>query len=197
MSVGLRERKKQQTREAIIRAGLDLFERDGYQATTVSQIADAAEISRGTLFSYFPSKEDILFHDHEETADEIAAALDSRPPGQSALDAVFTYVLDNLEQIDERARRRRQLVAEDRQLLAAYRARNAAIAEVIALAVADDLGVGFGDVRPQLTAAVMASAFNATEEHRLASHDAQSREEVTARLEVMMKFLRAGLDAIR
>ena len=60
---GLRERKKQKTRESIQRAALRLFEKQGYEATTIEQIAAAAEISPSTFFNYFPTKEDAVLFD--------------------------------------------------------------------------------------------------------------------------------------
>ena len=53
---GLRERKKQKTRESIQRTALRLFEKQGYEGTTIEQIAAAAEISPSTFFNYFPTK---------------------------------------------------------------------------------------------------------------------------------------------
>jgi AcrR family transcriptional regulator len=60
---GLRERKKAKTRAAIQETALDLFERQGYDATTVDQIAQLAEVSQSTFFRYFPTKEDVVLHD--------------------------------------------------------------------------------------------------------------------------------------
>ncbi len=60
---GLRERKKARTREAIQAHALRLFTAQGYEATTVDQIAEAAEISQSTFFRYFPTKEDVLLYD--------------------------------------------------------------------------------------------------------------------------------------
>lgn len=60
---GLRERKKAKTRAAIQAAALHLFERQGYHATTVDEIAERAEISQSTFFRYFPTKEDVVLHD--------------------------------------------------------------------------------------------------------------------------------------
>ncbi len=60
---GLRERKKQRTHESIARVALELFAQRGYDETTLDDIAEAADISKRTIFSYYQSKEDILFHD--------------------------------------------------------------------------------------------------------------------------------------
>jgi AcrR family transcriptional regulator len=61
--LGLRERKKARTRAAIQEQALHLFAAQGYAATTVRQIADAAEVSESTFFRYFPTKEDVVMHD--------------------------------------------------------------------------------------------------------------------------------------
>src|SRR6266568_7741635 len=83
---GLRERKKQRTRETIARAAHELFAERGYHATTLPDIAEAADVSTRTIFAYFPSKEDILFSDFALMKDALAQALAERPDGQDALE---------------------------------------------------------------------------------------------------------------
>ena len=61
--VGLRERKKAKTRNAIQHEAMKLFRERGYEGTTVEDIAVAAEISSTTFFRYFPSKEDVVLGD--------------------------------------------------------------------------------------------------------------------------------------
>jgi AcrR family transcriptional regulator len=76
---GLRERKKRATRAAIHDAGMRLFAEHGFARTTVDQIAEAAEVSRATVFTYFPTKEDIVFGDAPLAVDALGEALRDRP----------------------------------------------------------------------------------------------------------------------
>ncbi|MFZ2510139.1 MAG: TetR family transcriptional regulator [Gordonia sp. (in: high G+C Gram-positive bacteria)] len=81
---GRRAAHKQQTRAAIRAAALDLISRQGYQATTVAQIAEAADISHTTLFRYFESKEQVLIHDDLDDARQ--EMLTRIPPGLPPFD---------------------------------------------------------------------------------------------------------------
>src|SRR6266516_5375591 len=91
--LGLRERKKQRTRETIARAARELFAERGYHDTTLPEIAEAADVSTRTIFAYFPSKEDILFSDFPLMKDALAQALAERPEGQDALETVREFIL--------------------------------------------------------------------------------------------------------
>src|ERR1700749_4338419 len=75
--LGLRERKKIKTRQTIRREAFRLIDTNGYAATTVEQIADAAEVSPSTFFRYFPSKESLLLADDLDPL--ILAALQAQP----------------------------------------------------------------------------------------------------------------------
>ena len=87
---GLRERKKAKTRAAIQEHALRLFRERGYAATTVEQIAEAAEVSPATFYRYFPTKEDVVLQDDLDliTMD----ALEAQPPGLAPLAAVRAAV---------------------------------------------------------------------------------------------------------
>jgi AcrR family transcriptional regulator len=83
---GLRERKKIRTRETIRREAFRLIEENGYAATTVEQIAEAAEVSPSTFFRYFPTKESIVLADDMDPV--ILNALEEQPPDLSPIQAV-------------------------------------------------------------------------------------------------------------
>ena len=97
---GLRERKKQRTRAAISEAAITLFLERGFTEVPVSEIAAAAEVSRRTLFAYFPSKEDLVVHRFADHETESARVVRSRPEGTAPLDALRTHFLDGLDRRD-------------------------------------------------------------------------------------------------
>ena len=96
---GLRERKKAKTRAAIQAHALRLFAEHGYHATTVEQIADAAEVSPSTFFRYFPTKEDVVFHD--ELDPKLLAALTEQPAELSTLAAIRHAMRDVFGSLSE------------------------------------------------------------------------------------------------
>jgi AcrR family transcriptional regulator len=83
---GLRERKKAKTRAAMQRHALRLFREQGYEATTVEQIAEAAEVSASTFFRYFPTKEDVVIYDPFDPI--LIAAFEAQPPELTPLQAM-------------------------------------------------------------------------------------------------------------
>ena len=83
---GLRERKKAKTRATIREQALRLFRDQGYGATTVEQIAEAAEVSPATFYRYFPTKEDVVLQDDLDVL--ALEALEQQPPELSPLAAV-------------------------------------------------------------------------------------------------------------
>jgi AcrR family transcriptional regulator len=82
---GLRERKKERTRDAIRDAARALFLEHGFPGTTIDDIAAAADVSPRTFFRYFANKEEVLFSSFDETLDLLREFLDSRPAGEPVI----------------------------------------------------------------------------------------------------------------
>jgi AcrR family transcriptional regulator len=101
-AVGLRERKKQKTREAIQREAMRLFQDRGYEATTIEQIAEAVEISPSTFFNYFPSKEDVVFNDPYDPL--FISMFLARPIGESLSTAFRHTLVEGLAAVFEQDR---------------------------------------------------------------------------------------------
>jgi AcrR family transcriptional regulator len=95
---GLRERKKQKTREAIQRAAMRLFAKHGYEETTIEEIAAAVEVSPSTFFNYFPTKEDVVLYD---MYDPMAIDLVVREPKDEPLSRLARRVLAALGDVLE------------------------------------------------------------------------------------------------
>ncbi|WP_086828708.1 TetR/AcrR family transcriptional regulator [Allokutzneria sp. NRRL B-24872] len=95
---GLRELKKRRTREAISNTAIELFFEHGFDQVSISRIAEEAEVSRRTLFAYFPTKEDLVLHriaDHETETARVVADNPDAP-----LAALRAHFLDGLERRD-------------------------------------------------------------------------------------------------
>jgi AcrR family transcriptional regulator len=94
---GLRERKKEKTRQALASAAMRLFAERGYEATTVADIAAAAEVSTRTFFAYFPSKEDVFFAGTRERLDLVRQAFAAHAadlPPLSAMRATLDQIIE-------------------------------------------------------------------------------------------------------
>ncbi|MFE5481747.1 TetR/AcrR family transcriptional regulator [Streptomyces sp. NPDC056527] len=94
---GLRERKKERTRQAISEAAITLFLEKGFDAVPVAEVAAAAEVSKPTLFRYFPTKEDLALYRFADHEDEAARVVAGRGEGVAPLDALRAHVLAGLE----------------------------------------------------------------------------------------------------
>jgi AcrR family transcriptional regulator len=195
---GLRERKKQRTRETISRVALELFVERGYHATTLADIAEAADVSTRTIFAYYPSKEDILFSEFPALLDAIAQALRERPAGKDALGTVRDFILSipHGEKSEDDARRH-AIIEGDPTLRSHMRARLAQLQDLVAAGVADDIGADADDLRPSVVAASLIAAFEVLSERDTAkTHKQQTPEEIAAVIDPVIAFLRGGLEAL-
>ncbi|WP_430781823.1 TetR family transcriptional regulator [Actinoplanes sp. G11-F43] len=98
--MGLRERKRQHTFDAVSALAIDMFLERGFDDVSVNDIAAAAEISKPTLFRYFRSKEDLALHRIADHAGEPARVVATRDAGLSPLDALHRHFLDGLARRD-------------------------------------------------------------------------------------------------
>ncbi|MER5258285.1 MULTISPECIES: TetR/AcrR family transcriptional regulator [unclassified Streptomyces] len=99
-SPGLRERKRQQMYEAVSDIAIALFLEKGFEKVPVAEVAAAADISKPTLFRYFPTKEDLVLHRFADHVDEAARVVSTRPAKRTPLDALQRNFLDGLERQD-------------------------------------------------------------------------------------------------
>ncbi|MFD3694955.1 TetR family transcriptional regulator [Streptomyces sp. NPDC058646] len=97
---GLRENKKLRTRRRLEATALELFLERGFDAVSVADVAAAAEVSKPTLFRYFPTKEDLVLDRFADHQDETARIVRDRPAGQGPVGAVHAHFLDALGRRD-------------------------------------------------------------------------------------------------
>ena len=200
---GLRERKKQRTREQIIEAAMRLFAERGYQATTIADIANAADVAPRTFFSYFPSKEAVVFHSVDRNLEALASALRNRLPGETAFDALRRWIdamFDEWMAEGDEALLRKRLCREDEGLANFEGGMTARIQELLLGAIADDLDEPHDALRPRLVAAAAMAALTSLE----VSFDAKAgqsppvaKAQALAVLDDAMLFLRGGIDALQ
>jgi AcrR family transcriptional regulator len=196
---GLRERKKQQTRDAIRTAALRLFAQRGYDETTLADIAEAAGIAPRTIFAYFDSKEDILLCEEMSFLTRLRQELEQRPPGTTTVDVIREF-LSSIGPPDEEAMLRKKIVTANPALEMRMRARHAELEPMLARSIARDLDSGPDDIRPLLVAASITTAFMSVSE-RLTEAQSMgqplSHEEGMAVLDQVLEFLRGGLEALQ
>ncbi|WP_433278876.1 TetR/AcrR family transcriptional regulator [Pseudonocardia xinjiangensis] len=163
---GLRQRKRERTRETISDTAIGLFLVHGFDSVTVAQIAAAAEVSKPTLFRYFPTKEDLLIHRFADHQGEAARVVQARRSGEAPLDALHRHYRERLAQHDPITG-----LCDDAEVLAfhglvfttptvAARLAEFSAADVDALAAAlrDGVGTTAEDLRPRLVAAQVITA---------------------------------------
>ncbi|MER5603254.1 helix-turn-helix domain-containing protein [Streptomyces sp. NPDC002265] len=120
--MSLRERKKLAAWRAISQAALRLFEEQGFEATTIEQIAAAANVSRATFFNYFASKEAVVFDQDPEARDRWRTLLESRSPGESLWESLAAIMIEVNTGLRERMPLMRRLKAQSPALARASQA---------------------------------------------------------------------------
>jgi AcrR family transcriptional regulator len=206
--LGLRERKKQRTRELVAETARRLFAERGFERVPVAEIARAAEVSEQTVFNYFPRKEDLVYWRLESFEDELLAAIREREGGESFLRAFARFILRRrglLAERDPEARERLleitrmitespALVARERQIFDRY-------TESLARLIADELGSRADDVLPWVLANALMGIHRALIDYsrrRIVAGASSERiaRELRARGERAIAALEEGLGSI-
>jgi AcrR family transcriptional regulator len=157
--LGLRERKKQRTRQLIADTARRLFAERGFEAVPVSEIAREAEVSEATVFNYFPTKEDLFYHGLEAFEEELLASIGDRAPGESVIGAFGRFVtaprgllaardpeqIEHLAAITRTITESPALLAREQQIYAKY-------TEALARLLASETGASPGDLQPWVVA---------------------------------------------
>jgi AcrR family transcriptional regulator len=160
---GLRERKKEQTRQLIADTARRLFEERGFDGVSVAEIARAADVAEKTVFNYFPTKEDLFYSRLEAFGDALLQAIRAREPGTSMLAAVHGFLLDREGVFaldapggdDEATRQLRivtRVITESPALLARERQVFDRYAESLAALIAEETGSHPDDAEPRAAA---------------------------------------------
>ncbi|BAL90295.1 putative TetR-family transcriptional regulator [Actinoplanes missouriensis 431] len=192
---GLRERKKAKTRAAIREHAMRLFEEQGYAATTVDQIADAAEVSPSTFFRYFPSKEDVVLVDDVDAV--LLGAIRAQPAAVPPVEAILRGIRGVFDGMSpetwEFERRRQRLVLGVPELRARMLHQMTDAIDMVAGVIAERAGLPADDFSARVIAGAAVGAMVAV----LPPEGAEKTDGVTPadyhRLEKALVLLQEGL----
>jgi AcrR family transcriptional regulator len=171
--LNLRERKKQRTRDALLRAALELFATRGYEETTVDDIAAAVDVSQRTFFRYFAGKEETAFYVTRLAETQVVEAVRARPPGEAPLEALRRALLESWDTINETIEeivpvdlhmRVYRVIESTPALLAAHLRRATELEEELARIIAEREGLDVdADPRPRIIVALFGGVIRVTE----------------------------------
>jgi len=193
---GLRERKKQQTRDALVQSALRQFAERGFDHVTVEDITDGCDVSYRTFFRYFSAKEDVLVADKRVRAEQLQAALDARPPDEPVLTSL-RHVLTDLARTLSAQRAslvlRESILATDPELRARVTGQLAPWTDALIRSVATRLRTDpNADIRPSLLVLATVAAFHAAQRVWLAEEGA----DLVSLFEEGADLVAGGLDAV-
>jgi AcrR family transcriptional regulator len=207
--VGLRERKKQRTRQHIADTARRLFADRGFEQVTVAEIAREAEVAPATVFNYFPTKEDLFYSRLEAFEEELLTGIRQRPPGQSVLAAFASFLLGQGgvlamqpsggdDEATAQIRTITRVIVESPALLARERQVFDRYANALAAYLAEDIGADPGDAMPRVVANALLGLHRALIDHvremtRAGAPAAEIRRDVRRQAERAVAQLEHGL----
>jgi AcrR family transcriptional regulator len=161
---GLRERKKEETRQLIADTARRLFAKRGFESVTVAEVAREANVAEKTVYNYFPTKEDLFYSRLEAFEEDLLEAIRERKPGESVVAAVRGFLIAQRGVLamrgddDEATRRVRtitRVIVESPALLARERQVFARYTESLAALIADETAAAPDDIRPRVVATAL------------------------------------------
>lgn len=199
--MGIRERKKTRTRQALHQAALRLFAEKGYPATTIAEITAEADVSPRTFFTYFDSKEALLYEHLEPLFVRLEQRLADRPTGGTALTETRAWLVDDLLAAapDETADRLLDQLSEEIPAVAAYgTAVMTRIESRLAAALAADLDATPQDLTPHMVAsAAVAALYRSATVGEHFHWDTREPGLTVAYFDRALRFIQHGLDGLR
>ncbi|MEV4256260.1 TetR/AcrR family transcriptional regulator [Spirillospora sp. NPDC049652] len=202
--LGLRERKKRETRRRISDIATGLFMMRGFDNVTIADVARNADVSVNTVFNYFHTKEDLFFDRQEEIITRVSEAFRDRRPGESVVGFYRRSFFEGLEQgsyqtgFHEGAEVWVRTVRDSPALTARQREIGQAAQDVLARVLADEVGADPDDVTPRIVAAMIMSAqwtlVNEITERKLAGETLEEmRDSVEAAADRAFDLLEHGI----
>lgn len=181
LPAGLRERRKQRTRDALLNAALELFTTQGYDRTTVDEIAGAVEVSQRTFFRYFANKEEAAFAVQTMVETRFLKELRQRPAAEAPFEAMRRAVLCAWNSIGEAIEaiipidlhmRTYQMIESTPSLIAAHMRRGVALEDEIARLIARREGLDLErDTRPRIAVAAFSGVMRVSGQQWGLGHD--------------------------
>ncbi|GAA4586197.1 TetR family transcriptional regulator [Planotetraspora phitsanulokensis] len=157
--VSLRERKRARIRQTLVEAAIELFERDGYDETTIADIAAAADIGTRTFFSYFASKEELLFPESDARVRAAVEAIESRGPDDGPAEVLLRALRKVGEDSDDMASRLAALRLRLVRTVPVVRGRALQIQLDAQREIARNLAEAFPEQLDEVSAAALTGAF--------------------------------------
>ena len=208
--VDRQERRKRRTRQAIQTAALELFAERGYRETTISDIAERADVASRTVTVHFRAKEELLFDAEPFTLDGLSKRLSQRQPHESALEALRDWMETTMTEVEtqasevdgrfwERRALRARIINTEPELRGRARASYYPFELVLAEAIGKDLGQSGNTLVPRLAAlsavAGLRELYESDEAQALV--DPPSAAELRELVDTVIRFARAGTEGVR
>lgn len=202
------QRKKERTRELIRDTALELFAAQGFRDTTISAIAERADVAVRTVTLHFPAKEDLLFAGDPFSFESLSAWLAAKPAGTPTLDALRDWMASTMRDLDatgasaevwRRRALRSQLIVADDDLRGRARAAYYRYEQVIAAGVAADLDLPADALAPRLAGITVITGLRELYETAEAQptggrgNAASDPEQLLALVDRVLDYARAGL----